>query len=102
MGRLQPRIEEGDKVFAGAKQLSEADRGAFLAQALDGLTRSYTDNPPPATFRFIVSPMVSWIWLGGLIVFGGAARSDGAIQDALPRLKPFPVSTNSRGGRHEI
>jgi cytochrome c-type biogenesis protein CcmF len=73
VGRLQPRIEEGDKVFAGAKELSEADRGAFLAQALDGLTRSYTDNPPPATFRFIVSPMVSWIWLGGLIVFGGAA-----------------------------
>jgi cytochrome c-type biogenesis protein CcmF len=45
----------------------------LLAEALRGLTRSYTDDPPPATFRFIVSPMVSWIWLGGLIVFGGAA-----------------------------
>ncbi len=73
IGRLRPRIDEGDKVFADATELSDADRGLLLAEALRGLTRSYTDNPPPATFRFIVSPLVSWIWLGGLIVFGGAA-----------------------------
>jgi cytochrome c-type biogenesis protein CcmF len=73
IGRLQPRIDEGDEVFAAATELSERDRGALLAEALRGLTRSYADDPPPATFRFIVSPMVSWIWLGGLIVFGGAA-----------------------------
>jgi cytochrome c-type biogenesis protein CcmF len=73
IGRLRSRIEEGDKVFTDAEELSAADRGALLAEALRGLTRSYTDDPPPATFRFIVSPMVSWIWLGGLIVFGGAA-----------------------------
>ena len=72
IGRLRPRIDEGDKVFAGAKRLSADDREAFLAQALSGLTRSYTDDPPPATFRFIASPMVTWIWLGGLIVLGGA------------------------------
>jgi len=72
LGRLRPRIEQGDKVFAEAKELSEADRGAFLAEALRGLTRSYTDHPPPATFRLIASPMVSWIWLGALIVFAGA------------------------------
>ena len=73
IGRLRPRIEEGDKVFADADGLSDADRGAFLAQALDGLSRSYTDDPPPATFRLIASPMVAWIWLGALIVFAGAA-----------------------------
>ena len=39
--------------------------------ALDGLTRSYAANPPPATFRLIVSPLVSWIWIGALIVFAG-------------------------------
>ena len=73
IGRLRPRIDEGDDVFADATELSAADRGAFLAEALRGLTRSYTDAPPPATFRFIVSPMVTWIWLGALIVFFGAA-----------------------------
>ncbi len=73
IGRLAPRIEEGDKVFADATELSDADRGAFLAQALRGLSRSYTDSPPPATFRLIASPLVAWIWLGALIVFAGAA-----------------------------
>jgi cytochrome c-type biogenesis protein CcmF len=72
IARLRPRIEEGDKVFAEATELSQADRNAFLGEALRGLTQSYTDEPPAATFRFIVSPLVSWIWLGGLIVIGGA------------------------------
>ena len=70
IGSLRPRIEEGDKVFSGAK-LSPEQRNAFLAQALGGLTRSYAKNPPPATFRLIVSPMVTWIWIGALIAFLG-------------------------------
>jgi cytochrome c-type biogenesis protein CcmF len=72
IGRLRPRIDEGDKVFTDASGLSDEDRGAFLAQALRGLSGSYTKNPPAATFRFIASPLVSWIWLGGLIVLAGA------------------------------
>jgi cytochrome c-type biogenesis protein CcmF len=54
-----------------ADDLSRADRDVALAQALSGLTRSYAANPPPATFRLIVSPLVSWIWIGALIVFAG-------------------------------
>jgi len=72
IGRLRPRIEEGDKVFTDATELSQADRNAFLGQALRGLSRSYTENPPAATFRFIVSPLVTWIWAGALIVLLGA------------------------------
>jgi cytochrome c-type biogenesis protein CcmF len=71
IGALRPRIEEGDKVFADA-ELSPEQRDAFLGQALNGLARSYARNPPPATFRLIVSPMVTWIWLGALVVFLGA------------------------------
>ena len=70
IGSLRPRIEEGDKVFSGAK-LSPEQRDAFLGQALTGLTRSYANDPPPATFRLIVSPMVTWIWIGALIAFLG-------------------------------
>jgi len=32
----------------------------------------YLKNPPAATFRMIVSPLVSWIWIGALIVVAGA------------------------------
>jgi cytochrome c-type biogenesis protein CcmF len=68
---LRKQVAEGDKVFNGAKALPAEQRQIALAQALDGLTRSYAANPPPATFRLIVSPLVSWIWIGALIVFLG-------------------------------
>ncbi len=40
--------------------------------AIGFLARSYLQHPPPAQFHFIVSPLVLWIWLGGLIVLAGA------------------------------
>ncbi len=39
--------------------------------AIGYLARAYLRNPPVAQFHFIVSPLVLWIWIGGLIVFGG-------------------------------
>ena len=42
-------------------------------QALDGLDRArYANNPPPADFRLIVSPLVTWIWIGAIIVVPAA------------------------------
>ena len=73
IGRLLPIVEEGDKVFAdSAGALPPEQRGALLAEALRGITARYADDPPPATFRVLVSPMVTWIWIGALIVFAGA------------------------------
>ena len=43
----------------------------FRTEALTGLARSYVKNPPPATFRMLVSPLVTWIWIGAIVVFGG-------------------------------
>jgi cytochrome c-type biogenesis protein CcmF len=40
--------------------------------ALAFLARAYLKQPPPAQFHLIVSPLVMWIWLGGLIVLSGA------------------------------
>jgi len=40
--------------------------------ALAVLVREYLKAPPPAQFHLIVSPLVLWIWIGGLIVVGGA------------------------------
>jgi cytochrome c-type biogenesis protein CcmF len=69
---LEKQIARGDKVFTNAADdLTAAQKEAALAQVLDGLTRAYASNPPPATFRLIVSPLVSWIWIGALIVFLG-------------------------------
>jgi cytochrome c-type biogenesis protein CcmF len=71
--RLQPVIDQGDKVFAGpGSKLPQAQRDIYLGQTLRGLTQRYTVDPPAATFRLLVSPMVQWIWIGALIVLGGA------------------------------
>jgi cytochrome c-type biogenesis protein CcmF len=39
--------------------------------AIAYLARAYLKNPPQAQFNFLVSPLVFWIWIGGLISFGG-------------------------------
>jgi cytochrome c-type biogenesis protein CcmF len=70
---LLPVIRQGDAVFAAAAgRLPPAAEAAALGTALRGLVDRYVANPPPATFRIITSPLVTWIWLGAIIVFGGA------------------------------
>ena len=71
--RLRSRIEEGDKVFSKAGgQLTAAQENEFLGAALQGLTAGYAQNPPPATFRLLVSPLVTWIWVGAFVILFGA------------------------------
>ena len=53
--------------------------------ALGFLARAYLKNPPPAQFHFIVSPLVMWIWLGGLIVFGGGLIASWPAPSAVRR-----------------
>jgi len=77
VGALEGRIKALDEGFTkGIAQaggsIAPAQVGALIGQALNSVLRSYTDDPPPATFRVISSPMVTWIWLGGIVVFLGA------------------------------
>jgi cytochrome c-type biogenesis protein CcmF len=69
--RLAPRIAQGDRVFERAKSLTPQQRNEFLSAALVGLTASYAKDPPPATFRVLISPLVTWIWLGAVIILLG-------------------------------
>ena len=69
IAKLRPRIDEGDRLFdKAADDLTAEQSNEFLALALRGLTDSYAQSPPPARFRLEVNPMVTWIWIGGLIV----------------------------------
>jgi cytochrome c-type biogenesis protein CcmF len=54
-------------ITAGNSTLPPED--ALVAIAY--LARAYLKNPPQAQFNFLVSPLVFWIWIGGLIGFGG-------------------------------
>jgi cytochrome c-type biogenesis protein CcmF len=54
-----------------AAALPADQRAAALGEALRRLAAAYPASAPPATFRILVSPLVTWIWLGALIVFTG-------------------------------
>ena len=83
---LLPIIERGDEVFADAAGgLPPQAEAALLGQALTGLVDRYVSDPPPATFRMITSPMVTWIWIGSLIVFGGGLIALWPAPDAARR-----------------
>ena len=70
--RRRPRITQGDKVFDGpGSKLTPVQFQVFRTKALEGLATSYVKNPPPATFRMLVSPLVTWIWIGAIVVFLG-------------------------------
>jgi hypothetical protein len=36
------------------------------------IARGYVAEASPATFKVIVNPLVTWIWIGGLIALAGA------------------------------
>ena len=67
---IQPNIEAPalKKIVAAGNRTLDPEQASV---ALLVLARSYLQKPPPAQFHFIVSPLVMWIWVGGLIVFLG-------------------------------
>jgi cytochrome c-type biogenesis protein CcmF len=86
IGKLRPIIDQGDKAFAAAEgKIPPAMESALLGRAIRGLVDRYQSRPPPATFRVISSPLVAWIWAGGLIVFAGGLIAMWPAGDAAGR-----------------
>ncbi|MDP2711325.1 MAG: heme lyase CcmF/NrfE family subunit [Solirubrobacteraceae bacterium] len=70
--KLLPTIKEGDRVFAAAAgKLPPELEGQALGTALNGIVDRYLADRPAATFRVITSPLVTWIWVGSIVVFLG-------------------------------
>jgi len=69
---IRPDISSLEKPIAEADRRFSKIGSEGLALIVGSLLENYRNNPPPATFRVIVSPLVSWIWLGGLLVVLGA------------------------------
>src|SRR4051794_38901073 len=65
---------------------ASADKQALAFQVgLEKTAIDYARSRPFATFRFIVSPLVSWIWIGGIIVFCGGLIALWPAPDAARR-----------------
>ena len=86
--RLMAKVKEGDAIFRKAQgSMTDQQYAESLGAAISGLVRNYATDAPPATFRLIVSPLVAWIWIGGLIVLAGGLiclwpAPDGALRRA--------------------
>jgi cytochrome c-type biogenesis protein CcmF len=65
IAELEPAIREANAKFAGANE----DVQTIVIAAI---VERYRTNAPPAAFRAIDSPLVSWIWIGGAIMILGA------------------------------
>jgi cytochrome c-type biogenesis protein CcmF len=76
---LEQPIAEANRRFADA----DAETQAIILAAL---IERYRTHAPPATFRAIDSPLVMWIWIGGLV----------AVLGAITALWPAPDSRRRR------
>jgi len=83
---VDPNLESFQSMIAGIDKRFPRAGGATQLVLLSLVAARYNATPPPATFRFIVSPLVEWIWLGGLIAGAGG----------LLALWPTPVSRRRR------
>ncbi|MEA2196832.1 MAG: cytochrome c-type biosis protein CcmF [Solirubrobacteraceae bacterium] len=94
---LQADITKGDRLFASAmstvSKLPPAQQQGrmntlflYRDQLVGELTRRFVTHPWPVQFLLIVSPLVTWLWLGGIIVGLGG----------LIALWPIPVLARRR------
>jgi cytochrome c-type biogenesis protein CcmF len=92
VGALRRFVRDADRRFADA---GPDVQGVLIA----AIARRYETRPVPATFRLIVSPMVTWIWLGAIVVVAGALiamwpaprrarQAAGAARAARPAREP--------------
>jgi cytochrome c-type biogenesis protein CcmF len=77
--RMQRIVAIGNKTIP----MSRPDEGIVAVWVL---AREYLRHPPAAQFKLLVSPLIMWIWIGGLIVFAGG----------LIALSPAPGSLRRR------
>ncbi len=68
---IQPDPDRLNAVIDALDARLKGASAAEQAQAVGRLISFYRAGGFPAQFRFIASPLVAWIWLGGLIVFAG-------------------------------
>ncbi|MEP6954963.1 MAG: heme lyase CcmF/NrfE family subunit [Solirubrobacteraceae bacterium] len=68
---VQPDPDNLNKVIDGLAARTQGKPAAEQGRAVAGLLDFYRQGAFPSQFRLITSPLVAWIWLGGLIVFAG-------------------------------
>jgi cytochrome c-type biogenesis protein CcmF len=102
IGAIQGTVAKGDRVFLSLMQAaggaSPAQRPAMaryisnsLGLAIQGLARRFVSHPVPVTFLLIVSPLVTWLWIGAIIAIVGGLIALWPAPAGARRRAPVPV-----------
>ena len=75
-----------DDIARGNRQLANLPADA-QGIAILALAEQYAQDPPAATFRVIVNPLVVWIWIGALVALGGAMLALWPSAEARRRVR---------------
>ncbi|MFY9265569.1 MAG: heme lyase CcmF/NrfE family subunit [Solirubrobacterales bacterium] len=90
---LRPAISEGNRLPA-------ISNPGVQALVITAIVDSYPKKAQAATFRMIVNPLVTWIWIGGLVVLLGALTALWPAPDALrSRVSSLAAARLAGGGR---
>jgi cytochrome c-type biogenesis protein CcmF len=89
---LQPMIRDANRRFPKANSRLE---GLVVA----AIVRRYMRDAAVVDFRLIVSPLVAWIWIGGVIVVGGAMVALWPAPRRARRRVPVAAGRSARRAR---
>jgi cytochrome c-type biogenesis protein CcmF len=82
-------IKGGDTTLVAAARKAvnvDPERYGMVRRAyFEQIIHRYENKTPSATFRFIVSPMVTWIWIGAIFVFFGGLTALWPAPDTVRR-----------------
>jgi cytochrome c-type biogenesis protein CcmF len=82
---VDPDLASFQSMISGIDSRFPRAGGQSQLVLLSLVAARYEAGPPPATFRFIVSPLVEWIWLGGLIAGAGGVLALSSTVAISPR-----------------
>jgi cytochrome c-type biogenesis protein CcmF len=87
LGPLRARMRTFDRAIRLLAQRGKPVAAQVYAfrYGLEQVVADYRRAEPAATVRRIVSPLVAWIWIGGIIVFGGGLIAAWPAPDAARR-----------------
>jgi cytochrome c-type biogenesis protein CcmF len=94
---VRPDISELDRPIREANAKFGTANSNVQGLVIAAITDRYRRDPPPAAFRFIVSPLVAWIWIGGGIAVLGALVAAWPSPEA--RLRRVRAMQAARLGR---
>jgi cytochrome c-type biogenesis protein CcmF len=93
---VDPNISSLQPIITGLDNRFPRAGGQTQTVLLSLVAARYRAKPPAATFRFIVSPLVEWIWIGGLIAGAGGLLA--LVPSLSPRRRRVKATSPRRAG----